>query len=269
MADLRDAQRWPLDRVVVSWSGGVDSSAVLACLLKRGYNCLAVSNSLYDDWYPRYAAREALARNRMRPSLFDLARRHGGSISYDHVDASFIKNFSIPDPDDGSPSMAIPQRNKRFVDLLMARYIIPRGYMNLAMGEYVGVDTWVVRDHVPPNDCDHRALSAYLFSEYGMSYRFMSLADFGESRYKSDRIELGLLAGLDMSLTTNCMANEIDDCGSCYKCVERAAGFDVASIIDRTRYFSDPRRHPAYETYVMQMQGFKVSMPYNAFPQHQ
>lgn len=255
-------KRHDLKQVIVSWSGGIDSTAVLACLLARGWDALAVSNDLYDEWTPMYAMRERSARERLKGPLLDLATSGGSSLEFDHARASFLRAFSLKD------SMAIPQRNKRFIDLLMARYLIPLRIPNLAMGEYIGVDTWVVRDHVPPNDCDDRALSAYLFSEYGLEYRFISLADFGESRYKSDRLKLGS-DHLPMSLTTNCMADSLIDCGACYKCVERAAAFEHASIIDGTSYLVDPRRHPAFQTYLNQMEGYQVSLPYGSFPKHQ
>lgn len=267
MTDARDTQRWPLKKVVVSWSGGVDSTAVLACLIDAGYECLAVSNTLYDKRTPRYAERERMARSLLRPALIQKAVNNGVRVQFDEIDGECIWEFALRD-EAGNVTMAIPQRNKRILDLLMARYVMPRGWMNIAMGEYVGVDTWVVRDHVPPNDCDHRALSAYLYSEYGIGYRFVSLADFGESRYKSDRVALGA-KHIDMSLTTNCMADSALDCGACYKCVERAAAFDVAKLEDRTRYVRDPRMNLSYPVYVQQMHGYRVSAPYANFPQHQ
>jgi 7-cyano-7-deazaguanine synthase in queuosine biosynthesis len=259
---MEKMDKWDLKRVVLSWSGGIDSTAVAACLLARGYDVTAVSNSLYDDRTPFYARREAKARRALYEELLPIAKRSGGSIRCDHLDARFLWNFSIRD------TMAIPQRNKRFIDLLMARYLIPRNIMNLAMGEYIGVDTWVVSDHVPPTDCDDRALSAYLFMEYGLGYRFISLADFGESRFKSDRLKLGS-QHIDMSLTTNCMANMEVDCGECYKCIERSAAFRFSDIDDSTRYASDPRKHIAFEIYLRQMRGERVALPYNSFPQHQ
>lgn len=259
---MQELKKWNLKQVVLSWSGGIDSTAVLACLLARGYDVLAISNDLYDRWTPNYGERERLARQRLKPALFAIAEMFGGKLKHEHTTTGFLRNFAIGD------TMAIPQRNKRFIDLLMSRYLIPLSISNLAMGEYIGVDTWVVRDHVPPNDCDDRALSAYLFAEYGLAYRFISLADFGESRYKSDRLKLGA-KHIDMSLTTNCMADKEIDCGECYKCVERAAAFEQARIIDNTVYKENPLVHPAFTTYLQQMEGYQVSLPYDSFPQHQ
>lgn len=253
-----------LKRVVASWSGGIDSTAVIACLLAQGYDVTAVTVDIYDDWTPQYAQREARAREYLLPVLEWIAETHGGRLEVEHIDGRFMREFAIGD------SMAIPQRNKRIIDVLMSRYCIPKGIMNLAMGEYIGVDTWVVTNHVPPTDCDHRALSAYVYHEYGLNYRFMSLADFGESRYKSDRLALGAQhIGDSMSHTTNCMADVEVDCGVCYKCIERAAAFSMAGLEDNTVYASDPKDQPAIDTYLRQMAGYRVSADYSDFPQHQ
>ncbi len=251
--------QFPLNKVAMLWSGGIDSTAVLANLIKRGYEVTVRTSDLHQDLMPSYWNREQRAREKLWDKLEKLALVYNASISLHALRSKDIWAFAL------KGTLEIPQRNKRLLDLLMAQVVLPDGLMNVAMGEYVGVDTWLVRDHVPPNDCDHRALSAYLLSEYGMKYRFISLQDFGESRYKSDRLKIGYkVLGDDVSLTTNCMEDTTEDCGECYKCVERAAAFAVANLVDFTQYKKDPRRNERFSLYQKQMLGYDVQSAFGS-----
>jgi len=246
-----------LKHVVASWSGGIDSTAVLAQLAMRGYEITAVVLDIYRVQMPLFAAREYKARQNLIPPLTDLAESNGGSLKVMTGEADWIWAFS----NDG---IEIPRRNKHIIDHLIVRHMMPEGITNIAMGEYVGADTWLVRDHVGASDADHRSLSAYLYLEYGLRYRLISLQDFGESRYKSDRLRLGVQAiGSFMAFTTNCLANSRLHCGTCYKCVERAAAHEVSGIIDATDYESDPREHPRFALYLRQMNGEDVTSSFS------
>lgn len=240
--------------VVASWSGGIDSTAVLGHLAQRGYFIKAVVLDIYAEKMPNFAARERKARYELAPIINQVAQRAGGDLEVlAYNSASWIWAFSR----DG---IEIPRRNKYVLDFMIEQVAIPRGITNIAMGEYTGADTWLVRDHVGAGDADHRALSAYLFLEYGLSYRLISLQDFGESRYKSDRLGLGFGALADaMHLTTNCMSDLEKHCGKCYKCVERHAAFVTRKIEDKTDYIADPEDEERFDLYLRQMQGEEVT----------
>jgi len=233
--------------VVATWSGGIDSTAVIAHLLKRSWHVRAVT---LEFGPPRFMERERQARRQLLSELLYVAGRWNGIFEWDEKPAPWLWEFS-----DGG--MEIPRRNKHIMDYLIVRECIPRGIKNLAMGEYTGADTWVVRDHVAANDCDHRALSAYLYLEYGLDWRLISLQDFGESRYKANRLRLGLevLGAEGMAKTTNCLNDVPIHCGTCYKCIERAAAFDVNGIEDHTHYDKDPRMQERWPLYMEQMKG--------------
>lgn len=231
-------------RVVASWSGGIDSTGVIANLLYHGWEVHAVTLEFGPQ---HYLAREREARAKLLPELQKLGSS-SRALTLTTREANWLWEFS---PD----GKEIPRRNKHIMDHLLMKEALPRGIKNLAMGEYIGADTWVVTDHVPARDCDHRALSAYLYLEYGMEYRLISLQDFGESRYKSDRLALGWQRlGLAIRHTTNCMADRLTHCGKCYKCIERSVAFDVLHLEDTTAYLEDPRDHPLRERYRKQME---------------
>lgn len=245
-----------MNSVVASWSGGIDSTAVIGNLLKRGYNVMACVLDIYPH-RKHFALRESKARLELESHLLALAQKHGGTLSIVNYAADWIWAFS-------HDSVEIPRRNKHILDFMIVRVAMPQEISNLALGEYTGADTWLVRDHVGASDADHRALSAYLYLEYGINYRLISLQDFGESRYKSDRLRLGINAlGIDaMQLTTNCLEDSLTHCGNCYKCVERAAAFRTLGVQDETHYAVDPKDAHRFTLYLRQMQGEKVESHY-------
>ena len=93
-----------------------------------------------------------------------------------------------------------------------------------------------------------------------MEYRLISLQDFGESRYKHNRLQIGVNAlGLEaMGLTTNCLRSEPIHCGVCYKCVERACAFHVLGYTDPTEYMENPLASDMFPLYREQMIGTKA-----------
>lgn len=235
--------------VVASWSGGIDSTAVIANLLARGFSVRAVTLLIYGG---AFNAREQRARESLKTSLRRLARLSKAEIEFIEKRADWIWAFS---PD----GIEIPRRNKHIIDHLITTEMIPEKIKKIGMGEYIGADTWLVKDHVSAADADHRSLSAYIYQEYGLDYQLISLQNFGESRYKSDRINLGMsVLGTDMFLCSNCLVDSPLHCGSCYKCIERAAAYHVLDVEDKTDYEEDPKNKPTFSLYVHQMRGNKV-----------
>jgi hypothetical protein len=245
--------------VVASWSGGIDSTAVVAHLCARGYDVLAITLGIYGQ---NFGQRERRARELLKPELEILAMEAGGALRYmEEKESGWIWAFS---PD----GIEIPRRNKHIIDRLCDHYA--RRYTttrNIALGEYTGADTWLVRDHVAASDADHRSLASYLYAEYGMSWRLLSLQDFGESRYKVDRARLlGAVLGDAAFDTSVCLVDSAEHCGECYKCVERHAAFLLALGRDRTPYMRDPKLHPFYQHYCQQMRGHNITVPRDNFP---
>ena len=245
--------------VVASWSGGIDSTAVLAQLAQRGYTIKAVVLDIYRHKMSHFAEREHAARKTLTPIINDLAKKNGGSLEViSYFDCGWIWAFSR----DGKE---IPRRNKYILDFMIEQVAMPLDIRNIGMGEYTGADTWLVREHVAATDADHRALSAYLYLEYGINWRLITLQDFGESRYKSDRLKLGFDAlGESMLFTTNCLNDGAVHCGECYKCIERHAAFrtlhaDDGLIVDETEYATPPADQPRFDLYMRQMQGEEVT----------
>lgn len=247
----------PNDKIVYcTWSGGIDSTGVIGQLLMGGWQVQPVTLVFGEE---NYKDREAIARGKLQawfgmeyPETF---------LEPEVVTGRWLDTFSFG----GLPAAGIPRRNKHILDFMMTNYVIPKDGYYVGMGEYIGADTWLVKDHVGEHDADSRYLASYLLHEYGSSYRFMALNDFGESRYKSDRVALLVEAlGPERALwTSNCMFGEVDaHCGKCYKCIERHVAFEevLGQGFDKTTYIHDPKKHPSYEAYLRQMAGELVNM---------
>lgn len=240
--------------ILCTWSGGIDSTAVLGQLLSHGHVVRPVSIEL--PYGPDFNMREWRARKWLWPYLEKLANEPQQMAALNDallLDGRWLEDLFSESSGEGDGLREIPRRNKRIMDHLLATY----GVREIAMGEYIGCDTWTVQDHVPAQDCDARALTAYLYSEYGMGYRLWTLADFGACRYKHERLAIGIDAlGVEaMAKTTNCLHDRLEHCGTCYKCVERAAAFHILDLEDATFYDEDPTKHKEFGTYLIQMSG--------------
>lgn len=236
----------------VTWSGGIDSTGVVGLLLQHGWIVYPITLLFGAFGYRR---REAKARKALSERFENDYPDRWHPVQ--ERDGSFLSHFSA----DG---VEITRRNKHILDWMMQNWIIPNDGYYLGMGEYIGADTWAVKDHVGAHDADSRFLASYLLLEYGLRYRLMTLADFGESRYKSDRVRLlvesiGPAAAL---ITTNCMDSLPVHCGRCYKCVERHAAFEavLGRGLDYTDYAVDPKLAPHFEGYKRQMEGEAVDL---------
>lgn len=227
-------------KIVVSWSGGIDSTALVANLANAGYEIHAYR---LGGIYPLlFEGRELDAiRNLMK---IPIIKEH--VKFFNQEDGRWLWYFS-------GDRKEIPKRNHRILDRMVI-WADVYGTQNIGMGEYIGADSWVVTDHVDMGECDTRSLTAYLYSEYGLKYRLFTLDNFGDARFKSKRINIGKNIIDDaMFLTTNCLENTELHCGKCYKCVERHVGMMKSFGYDNTEYACNPNLSPYYEKYIRQM----------------
>jgi len=238
--------------IVASWSGGIDSTALIARMLVEAshlgiQSMQVVSLDMYQRCAPAMVAREKRARALIEPELFDLACKNKVAVDFVTEDIGWIWKFS---PD----GKEIPRRNRYLIDYMICKF----GARELALGEYEGAETWVVQDHVGAADADARALASYLYLEWGLEYKLWHLSLFDEARFKHQRFALGFtVLGSEMFNTTNCMSNTSLHCGRCYKCLERHAAINLYLDPgeDPTIYIKDPKEHEGYEEYVSQMKG--------------
>jgi len=231
-------------RIVVAWSGGIDSTALVRSLSLAGHDVEAV---LFESSTPQ-GRREVNAVQRLWVSFKEKGPncRLKLTIRPGHVLNAEANTFS----DAG--------RNRRIIKMLREW----SGSNDIGVGQYTGTDTWLVKDHVGAEDCDARALTAWAYGEWGDKFKLWTLDDIGESRYKADRLQLLLdvCTQDEVCLTTNCLRHDSDGhCGECYKCIERAASFRVLGYADSTVYKAVPDAS-LVNLYAARMRGRNVRM---------
>lgn len=241
-------------RIWATWSGGVDSTALMSQLLAAGFDVHPIV-VLFGP--------AAMRRNEMiaRAEINEyFATRYPDSWHKPvHVPGDFLNVFSS----DGGREVL--RRNKHIMDYVMMNHVIPDDVYYIGTGTYVGADTSAV-DHLHGMDTDSRYLSAYLLSEYGLGYQHMSLGDFGTSRYKTDQVaQLIQFLPLNYAFATyNCMTGYDDfpgvHCGVCYKCVERHAAFLREVGADNTPYHTNPRNVPYFKDYLEHFKGNHIHL---------
>lgn len=234
-------------RIWVTWSGGIDSTAVLGKLLKAGYEVFPIAVEFGSKFY---SENEKLARE-------EIAKYFKQSFPAKWNDVVTVSgSFFMPFSSDGKEVM---RRNKHIMDYVMMNHVIPDEFYYIGMGSHLGADTPSV-DHLKGgNDTDSRHMNAYLLAEYGIGFQLLTLLDFGPSRFKTDRIKM-LLEVVPEELafkTYNCLtALELGaHCGQCYKCVERRAACVMLGQRDFTEYVYNPEAMPFFVTYIERFNG--------------
>lgn len=213
----------PNNRLVfLTWSGGMDSTALMCKLLEAGYIVQPVSILFGGEIY---VARERAARKKIlevldeRKFFFDSGCELKKPIE---VEGYFLENFEVG----GVEQFTIPRRNRIIIDYMMANFVIPSGAYYLAMGLYRGDDTPIVK-HVAAEDSDVRYMQAYFTSEYGIGNELLTCASFGETRTKADRLRM--FPSIELAnVTVSCgNSDSYNHCGACYNCASRRAAFDL------------------------------------------
>ena len=218
---------------VVLLSGGLDSATCLAVARADGFRCHALS----FDYGQRHAAElSAAARVAMvlgavghRVMRIDLAAFGGSALT----DPQLV----VPEaPTAGIPITYVPARNTVFLALALAWSEVLG-----AKDIYIGVNAV---DYSGYPDCRPGFIAAFeamanVATRAGVegTARLRVRAPLIDSS-KAEIIRRGTALGVDYSLTVSCY--QADDsgaaCGRCDACRLRRAGFEVAGIVDPTRY---------------------------------
>lgn len=259
----------PPSHAVVLLSGGLDSAVSLACALRDGHVCQAIS---FD--YGQRHRYELLAARRVARSMGLTDRQHVTiAIDLRAIGGSALTDAAIHVPKDrpvgpahagGSsiPVTYVPARNLIFLSCAaaLAETVSP----DRSCAIYLGVNSV---DYSGYPDCREPFLRAFQHAaslgtkagDQGWGVRVVSpLVHLS----KAQIIRLGAELGVDFSLTHSCydpvvfssgvprgaaLANagiaqpapddaDVRACGHCDSCLIRAAGFRDAGVPDPTRY---------------------------------
>ncbi|MBU3604178.1 7-cyano-7-deazaguanine synthase QueC [Polynucleobacter sp. AP-Kaivos-20-H2] len=232
------APRKPNAPAVILFSGGLDSSTILALAKDLGYAPYALSVGYGQRHSSELAAAKHIAKRMgvIRHEVVNLdLTRFGGSALTD----SAIAVPTTPSADQEIPVTYVPARNTILLSLALG-WAESLGGLDIFYGANAV-------DYSGYPDCRPEYVASFenmanLATKAGVEAinhdnRFRVHAPIIEMS-KSQIIKLGNTLGVDYSQTVSCyQANDLGEaCGECESCRLRQAGFKQAKLADPTRY---------------------------------
>ncbi|SBW10038.1 7-cyano-7-deazaguanine synthase [uncultured delta proteobacterium] len=229
-----------MTRAFISFSGGIDSTTLLAHMLAEGYQVTPV---FFAYGSKHGAAEEAAARNVCRhygvtcpvvdlTGIFDLACSDSALMAR-------MPDREIPSGDQGYrepgslDATVVPGRNTLFASVLLAfaeAEALRTGQQAvIAMGIHAG-------DHTLYPDCREPFFTALGNAfDLGTEKRVKTVAPFVRMD-KSAIVKRGLELGAPYHLSWSCYKGGTKACGVCGTCRERLKAFADAGIADPIEY---------------------------------
>lgn len=214
-----------MSKVVVIYSGGMDSYTLLHWALAEGFEVHALS--------------------------FDYGQRHRKELGYAQdvttelglvhkvVDVTSI-NTLLQGSSLTSPDMPVPEGH--YAEASMKQTVVPNRNMvmlSLAIGYAVSVKADAVMfgahagDHAIYPDCRVEFISAMDALAQIANYRSVRVLAPFITLDKGDIAIMGKELGVDYSKSWTCYKGELQPCGKCGACVERAEAMAKAGIKER------------------------------------
>ena len=225
-----------MKKAVVLFSGGLDSSTVLAVAKNQNYECFPISFN-----YGQRHSIELEAAKKISKSL-GIKTHKIVSIPNDMFGSSALTDEAVDVPNysnDRAPTIPItyvPARNTIFLSIALG-YAESIGAHDIFLGvSFV--------DYSGYPDCRPEYIAAFevlanLATKDGVEGKKMSVHTPLLYLSKADTVTLGVANGVDYSLTVSCYsADPISGaaCGVCDSCTYRRKGFHEAGIVDPTFY---------------------------------
>lgn len=231
-----------MQKAIVLFSGGLDSTTCLAYAKSKGFQCYALS-FVYGQ---RHAA-ELQAANK-------IAAHFGVEHIITHLPCNQFSGSALTDSnvevedfkdDKKIPKTYVPARNTIFLSFALAWSEVLK-----APDIFIGVSSV---DYSGYPDCRPEYIRAFqilanLATKSGVEDRKIKLHAPLIHLSKAETIQLGLSFGVDYGMTISCYraTEEGLACGKCDSCAIRKRGFLQAKASDPTRYlhaeFSENQR---------------------------
>ncbi|MCK4587467.1 MAG: 7-cyano-7-deazaguanine synthase QueC [Gammaproteobacteria bacterium] len=229
-------------KAVILVSGGLDSSTVLAIARDQNYDCYALS----FDYGQRHGS-ELLAASHVVKALgvvthkqvsLDMRAIGGSALTDDSIDVPVAPKESDSIESvltEGIPVTYVPARNTIFLS-----YALAWAEVLEAQHIFIGVNAV---DYSGYPDCRPEYIDAFqsmanLATRAGVEGREIKIHTPLINLSKAEIIRLGLLHGVDYSMTVSCYDADSNGraCGVCDSCRLRAEGFQAAGVDDPTCY---------------------------------
>lgn len=223
-------------KAVILFSGGLDSTTVLALAKNQGFDCYPIS----FDYGQKHSA-ELIAAKKVA-QYFDVKQHKIVAIPKDLFGPSALtdESISVPEYSDENnaelPVTYVPARNTIFLSIAL-------GY-----AETIGAhDIFLGVSHVDYSgypDCRPEFIHAFeklanLATKDGIEGKKYTIHAPLLKLSKGETIKLGVENGVDYALTISCYQADPSTgaaCGKCDSCTYRKKGFAEAKIKDPTLY---------------------------------
>lgn len=236
----------PRLKIVLLFSGGLDSTSLLWHLTRQGHEVRALSIYYSQRHAVELAAAKSLANlaglidlgwKQKEPEVQDKkwVRLELGAIS-NLMGGSSQTDLSIPVPEghyaaENMKQTVVPNRNMIMLSCAMA-WAISLKFDAVAIAAHSG-------DHTIYPDCRPDFIhSMGMAGEVCDWHKLQVLAPF-INLSKGEVAECGLKAGAPLFKTWSCYKGQQYHCGRCGACTERQEAFEYCKVVDRTLYEED------------------------------
>jgi len=216
------------NKIVILFSGGMDSTTLLYSLLDSGNDVYALGVN-----YGQRHARELIAAS-------EIAKKAG--IPYEIADLRSIanlintssltnKNIPVPEGHYEANSMKItivPNRNMILLSVA-AGWAITLKATEIAYAAHAG-------DHAIYPDCRPEFIAAMVNAIQLADDLQVKLSTPFKTFSKADICKLGNKLRVPFDLTWSCYKGQDKHCGKCGTCIERKEAFELAKVQDPTIY---------------------------------
>ena len=221
-------------KAVVLFSGGLDSTTLLALAKQQGYHCYTLS---FD-----YGQRHRVELEAAQRISAEMGSEEHKVVSLDLrcIGGSALTDDSIDVPEaqtEGIPVTYVPARNTVFLSIAL-------GWAQVLKADrlFVGVNAV---DYSGYPDCREEYIKAFetmanLATKAGVEGQYLAIETPLIHMSKAEIIQAGSALGVDYSKTVSCYQADPQGraCGKCDSCRLRRQGFEQAGVSDTTLYVS-------------------------------